>query len=200
MRWTAELPFPDFERDYELVALHEPGEYPIDRGPLVSSRGLDIAPGEYDEHFVEEHVEHSNALHARLRGRGAYLVGPLARYALNFDALSPLAREAAHEAGLGPVCRNPFRSIVVRAVEILYALDEALRIIAAYERARPRRPSTCEPRAGIGYGGTEAPRGMLYHRYELDADGHDRRRRRSSRRPRRTSATIEETCGPSCGD
>jgi coenzyme F420-reducing hydrogenase alpha subunit len=152
------------------VSLSHPGEYPIDRGRLVSSRGLDIAPAEFSDHVVEEHVEHSNALYARLRERGAYLAGPMARYEQNVGALSPLAREAAREAGLGETARNPFRSIVVRAVEILYALDEAVRIIDAYEP--PDRPAVAlEPRAGVGHGWTEAPRGMLYHRYELDDAG-----------------------------
>ena len=75
----------------------------------------------YDDHFVEEHVPWSNALHSRLRGRGVYLVGPLARFALGFDRLSSGAREAALAAGLGPDERNPFRSIVVRCVEMVYA-------------------------------------------------------------------------------
>ena len=168
--WTGKLPFPDFERDVELVSLSEPGEYAIDRGRLVSNRGLDIAAHEFDDHVIEEHVEHSNALYARLRERGAYLAGPLARYNLNFDELSPLAQEAARAAGLGPQCRNPFQSIVVRAVEVLYAFDEALRIIDAYEE--PERPAvSIVPRAGVGHGWTEAPRGMLYHRYELDDAG-----------------------------
>ena len=168
--WVGKLPFPDFERDVELVALGEPGEYPIDRGRLVSNRGLDIAPHEFEEHVIEEHVEHSNALYARMKGRGAYLAGPLARYNLSFDRLSPVAQEAAREAGLGPECRNPFQSIVVRAVEILYAFDEAVRIIDAYER--PDRPAVAlEPRAATGYGWTEAPRGVLYHSYSLDEEG-----------------------------
>ena len=144
--WVGKLPFPDFERDVELVAMSEPGEYPIDRGRLVSNRGLDIAPHEFEEHVVEEHVEHSNALYARMRGRGAYLAGPLARYNLNFERLSPLAQEAAREAGLGPECRNPFQSIVVRAVEILYAFDEAVRIIDGYEQ--PDRPAIPARAAG----------------------------------------------------
>jgi len=89
---------------------------------------------------------------------------------LNFNRLSPLAQEAAREAGLGPTCANPYRSIVVRAVEVLYACDEALRIIAAYEV--PEQPSIpVEPRAAVGFGATEAPRGLLYHRYRLDVDG-----------------------------
>jgi len=170
VRWTAGLEFPEFERDVELVSLSQPGEYPIDRGRLVSNRGLDIAAAEFDVHIVEEHVERSNALHARLRERGAYLAGPLARYSLCSGELSERAAAAAAEAGLDGECRNPFRSIVVRAVEVLYALDEAVRLIDAYEP--PDAPAVeVEPRAGVGHGWTEAPRGMLYHRYELDGDG-----------------------------
>ena len=170
VKLTAGLDFPDYDQDYELVALDEPGEYPIDRGRIVSNRGLDIAVSEYDEHFVEEHVEWSNALHSRLIERGSYLCGPLARFALAADRLSPLAADAAQEAGLTAEERNPFRSIVVRSVELVYAADEALRLIAEYEE--PDAPAVeVEPRAGVGFGCTEAPRGILYHRYELDADG-----------------------------
>ena len=170
VRWVAGFDFPDCARDYEFVALRDGAEYPITHGRIVSNRGLDIAAREFDAHFEEEHVARSNALHAHLRARGAYLVGPLARYSLNFDRLSPLTRQAAAEAGLGPVCTNPYQSILVRSLEVLYACDEALRLIAAYEE--PDRPAVpVEPRAGTGYGCTEAPRGMLYHRYRLDADG-----------------------------
>jgi coenzyme F420-reducing hydrogenase alpha subunit len=170
VRFTATLDFPDYEQDYELVALDEPAEYPVDRGRIVSNRGLDIPVSDYDDHFVEEHVAWSNALHSSLRERGSYLCGPLARFALGFDRLSPFALEAAVEAGLGPDERNPFRSIVVRSVELVFAADEALRLIAEYEE--PDAPAVeVEPCAGVGHGCTEAPRGILYHRYELDGDG-----------------------------
>ena len=170
VRITSGFDFPDYEQDYELVALDHPGEYPIDRGRVVSNRGLDIPVTEYDDHFVEEHVEWSNALHSRIIERGSYLCGPLARFALAADRLSPIARGAAREAGLEPSERNPFKSIVVRSVELVYAADEALRIIAEYEE--PDAPAVeVEPRAGVGYGCTEAPRGILYHRYEIDAEG-----------------------------
>ncbi len=170
IRWVAAFPFPDFQRAYEFVALRHPDEYPFNEGRLVSSGRLDIVAREYDHHFVEEQVSHSSALHSAIKERGAYLVGPLARYNLNFDRLSPLAQEAAREAGLGPVCNNPFQSIVVRSVEILYACDEALRIIESYEM--PDRPAVeVQPRAGKGYGITEAPRGILYHRYTIDSNG-----------------------------
>jgi len=170
VRWVASMPFPDFERDYVFVALRHPKEYPFSEGRLVSNAGLDIDIREYEDNFAEEHVQHSNALHSVLKPKGAYFVGPLARYALNFDRLSPLAQHAACEAGLGPVCRNPFKSIIVRSVEILYACDEALRIIEQYETP-DKAAVEIQPRTATGYGCTEAPRGILYHRYRVDEQG-----------------------------
>jgi coenzyme F420-reducing hydrogenase alpha subunit len=165
------LDFPDYQDDYTFVAMHHPDEYAIDRGRIVSSTGLDIAIGEFEEHFAEEHVAHSNALHGVYKGLGRpYLTGPLARYALNYDQLSPLARQAAQEAGLGRVVRNPFQSIIVRAVEAVYACEEALRLAAEYEEFDPSFV-VATPRAGRGTGCTEAPRGICYHRYDLDHEG-----------------------------
>lgn len=170
VRWVAKFPFPDFEQDYEFVALSHPDEYPFNEGRLVSNRGLDIAVRDYDEHFVEEHVVHSNALHSVLKTRGAYFVGPMARYNLNFEKLAPMAQQAARAAGLDPECRNPFKSIIVRAVEVLHACVEAIRIIDRYQQ--PQQPAVeMRPRLATGYGCTEAPRGILYHRYRIDDQG-----------------------------
>jgi sulfhydrogenase subunit alpha len=170
VRWVASFSFPSFERDYEFVALRHPSEYPLNEGRLVSNKGLDISVTEYDQCFAEEHIQHSNALHSTLKMRGAYFVGPLARYNLNFDRLTPLAQEAARSAGLSPACTNPFQSIIVRAVEIVYACEEALRIIHRYQI--PDHPFVeVEARASTGFGCTEAPRGILYHRYRLDEHG-----------------------------
>jgi coenzyme F420-reducing hydrogenase alpha subunit len=170
VRWSATLPFPDVELQPEHVALRDDSRYPVDLGRIVSDRGLDARPSQFDEHVVEEHVEHSNALHARLRERGTYLTGPLARYSLASDRLRPLAWQAAQEAGLDASCRNPFQSIVVRAVELVQAADEALELIDSYEQ--PDSPSLdVQPRRAVGHGATEAPRGLIYHRYEIDEDG-----------------------------
>lgn len=169
VRFVAGFDFPDLELDHDLLALHEPDRYAIERGEPRTAGGVTFPPQEYTAHVVEEQVPHSTALHASLDGH-TYLTGPLARYTLNHDTLSPLAAEAARDAGLGADCRNPFRSIVVRAVEIVYAVDEALRLIEGYERP-DRSFVPVPPRAGVGHGVSEAPRGTLYHRYELDADG-----------------------------
>jgi sulfhydrogenase subunit alpha len=170
VRWVATFPFPDYERDYEFVALRHPDEYPFNEGRLVSSRDIDIDISDFDTEFEERHEAHSTALHSVVKRRGAYLVGPLARYALNFDRLPESVRDLAKEVGLGPVCKNPFQSIIVRSLEIVHACEEALRIIAEYEP--PDAASVpLEPRAGIGFGCTEAPRGICWHRYEFEADG-----------------------------
>jgi sulfhydrogenase subunit alpha len=170
VRWTATLPFPDFEPDYEFVALSHPDEYAITRGRLRSNRGLDIPVEAYEDHFVEVQAPYSHALQSERRGGGAYFVGPLARFNLNFDQLLPIAQAEARQAGVTPPCCNPFQSIVVRAVEMLHAVEEALGLIEAYDMpATPAVP--LKVRAGIGQGITEAPRGILYHRYRLDSEG-----------------------------
>jgi coenzyme F420-reducing hydrogenase alpha subunit len=177
-RLVAGFDFPALEQEHTFVALRPepdtlpPGAtgYPIDGGRVVSSTGLDIAVEEWPEHFHEEHVAHSTALHGRLRDGGNYLVGPAARFSLNADRLPDDLRALAEEVGCTPPVTNPFRSIVVRALETVYAFDEALRLIAAYEP--PTRPAIdVPPTAGTGHGATEAPRGILYHRYTLAADG-----------------------------
>jgi len=170
VKWTSTFQFPDFEQDYEFVSLHHPEEYPFNEGRLISNKGLDISVNEYDNHFIEEHMKHSNALYSRLKERDSYLTGPLARYNLNYSQLPRTVRDAASSAGLPSFCSNPFQSIIVRGIEILYACEEALRIIHQYEK--PECPAVhIEPGEGTGYGCTEAPRGSLYHRYSTDKSG-----------------------------
>jgi coenzyme F420-reducing hydrogenase alpha subunit len=146
----------------------------MNEGRLISNRGLDIDASEYERVFVEKQVRHSTALHSTIRGRGAYLLGPLARFNLNYEKLSNLARETAAECGLRPVCRNPFKSILVRMVEVVYALDESIRISEGYrDNYRPNGAPRADfaVRAGTGYAITEAPRGALFVRYGVKADG-----------------------------
>ena len=168
VEWFAGFDFPELTVDHEMLALSAT-RYPLEDGRIARSAGPEFGIAEFSEHVRETHVAHSTALHATLDGR-PHLTGPMARYTLNHDRLSPLAREAAVAAGLGAECRNPFRSILVRAVETVYAVEEALRIIENYER--PARASVdVEARPGVGHGWSEAPRGLLYHRYEIDAGG-----------------------------
>ena len=166
----AAFDFPDFEHDYLCVSLRHESDYPIIEGRIVASDGLDLAAEDFEQHFQEHHVAHSNALQGSTLDGRPYLVGPLARFNLNFDRLPSELQALAREVGLGDHCRNPYRSILVRQLEVAYACLEGARLARAYE---PLEPAFVEApaRAGIGHGATEAPRGLCYHRYEIDEDG-----------------------------
>ncbi len=172
VRFVAGFDFPDVAEEYEFVSLRHPTEYPMNEGRIASSRGLEIPADRFEEEFEEVQVPHSNALQAVRRGGGSYLTGPMARYALNRDRLGPAARAIAREVGLEPVVTNPFRSILVRSVEMVYACEEALRLLDGYHP--PDRsyveasPPFDDPACAAA---TEAPRGLLFHRYRLDPQG-----------------------------
>ncbi len=178
VQWTASLDLPGEEQEFVSVALRHPTEYPFNEGRLVTSDGLDIAISDYHNHFREVHVPHSTALHGRYfpedyaEGEQGipYLVGPLARVNLNHAQLPQAVRDNLAAAGIAFPSRNMFHSIIARAAEIHFALLEAINILEHYQPAiEPYIP--VKPKAGIGYGCTEAPRGILWHRYELDDQG-----------------------------
>lgn len=167
--WTASLATGGTAQQFTSVATRHGNEYPMNEGHIVSDRGLNIGIDRYEQHFAEHQVPHSTALHSLLHGQ-PYMVGPLARVNLNQDLLHPPVRTALGATGIQFPSANLFHSIVARAAEIYYALLEALRLLDQY--ALPQVPfSEIVPRRGVGYGCTEAPRGMLWHRYETDDQG-----------------------------
>lgn len=170
-RWVAGIDFPTFERPYEMVSLQHPDEYPMNEGRIVSTSGVSVDVEEYEAAFEEFHVPHSTALHSRqIPAQTAYHVGPLARVNLNLDHLSPAARRVADEIDIDWPCWNPFQSIVARGLELIHAYEEALDIIRDY--TPPRTPRIAyTPQSGSGQAATEAPRGMIYHRYSFDEEG-----------------------------
>jgi sulfhydrogenase subunit alpha len=175
VEWVAGFEFPDVTSEYRFVALDQSDRYAIDGGS-PSSDGLTLSTAQFAEIAVEEHVARSTALQAKLAGRDRYLTGPLARFALNSQHLPELARDAATAAGLYAPCVNPFRSIVVRAIELVFACDEALRLVESYEPlVRPAVEVVA--RAATGTAATEAPRGLLLHQYDIDDEGIIRRAR-----------------------
>ena len=169
---VAGLDTPPSDREPRLVSLRHPSEYPMSEGRIVSSDGIDLAPGEWGKAFHEEQVPWSHALQAHAADGVPYLLGPTARVTVARDQLHPIARAALDATGISPeeLRRNVFRSIVARSVELLHALAEAADIVAAYEP--PPKPFTpWQARAGIAAWATEAPRGLLFHRYRVDAAG-----------------------------
>ncbi len=169
VRWVADFDYPDFKLDYTYVALRHPDEYPFNEGQVAVSSGLQISANEFEQHFTEYQVAYSTALHCALQG-SPYLVGPLARLNLNQEHVTPLAKQVLTNCTIALPFRNPFHGIIARSVEILYALEESLRLIERYEPPPvPALPVVVRP--GTGMACTEAPRGILYHRYQVDGDG-----------------------------
>ena len=171
-RWAAGFDFPTLEVDYEMVSLRHATEYPMNEGNVVSSGGLDVPPEEHERHFEERHEPHTTALHSvRAPDGKPYLVGPLARVNLCFDHLSPTAKREAEAAKLAWPCRDNFKSILARSLEMITAFDEAARLAEEYRAEPTLSRAVVQLRAGEGCHATEAPRGLLYHRYRVGPDG-----------------------------
>ena len=168
---VAGLDTPRFERMGRLVSLRHPSEYPMNEGRIVSNDGLDLAAQNWEAAFAEHQVPWSHALQARGRDGRPYLLGPSSRIALAADQLHPVARAALERTGLaGQIALNPYRSIVARAVELVDAVAEAIDIVDAYEPPAAAAVPW-QPRATRAAWATEAPRGLIFHAYELDAAG-----------------------------
>ena len=169
VRWTAGIPLPHDDQPFLSVALRQETGYAIESGRITASDGLQIEAPEYDAHFAEYQQPYSTALFSAYHHQ-PYLVGPLARLNLNHDQLPENIRELIAETGLKYPNGNVFTSMAARAVEILFAIQEAARLLENYQV--PDSPHVpVKPKAGIAFGATEAPRGLLWHRYLVDADG-----------------------------
>jgi coenzyme F420-reducing hydrogenase alpha subunit len=169
VQWASRIQLPPDDQAFISVALRHPADHAIEAGAIAASDGLLIEADAYDAHFAEQHEPHSTALYSTYHEQ-PYLVGPLARLNLNRDRLPQGINALLAEAGFTLPSRNIFHSLSARAVEILLALQEALRLLEDY--SLPDSPWTpVTPRAGVAYGATEAPRGLLWHRYEMDGDG-----------------------------
>ncbi|MFW7379542.1 MAG: Ni/Fe hydrogenase subunit alpha [Oligoflexus sp.] len=169
--WVADFRYPDISRDWELVSLSHQDEYPMNEGRIISSKGLDIEVKQFEDYFEEQQVSYSTAMHAVIKGRGAYLTGPLARFCLNYDLLSPLVKAAANSVGIDATCRNPFQTIIIRSLEVLEACSESRKLISRYEQDDVPFFEIKALKQGTGWAVTEAPRGSLYHRYQVAEDG-----------------------------
>jgi coenzyme F420-reducing hydrogenase alpha subunit len=169
--WVAGFTAPAFDRPVPLVSLRHPSEYPMNEGRIASTDGLDIALDAWEDVFREEQVPWSHALQARMHDGRHYLLGPAARITLAAEQLHPEARAALSRTGLGrEIARDPFWSIAARAVELVHATAEALDIVSAY-RPPDRHRAEWIARAGTTGWATEAPRGLLFHRYHVDERG-----------------------------
>ncbi len=169
-QWAAGLPYPELESDYECVALHDDKEYGVLYGEIRSSKRGAVPLGTFETEYLETHIKHSNALHSYTKDKGTYLVGPVARLNLNHEQLSETAKQALVHVNVQLPLKNPYKSLLAREIELVQFFDEAIGLVKTY---RPAGPAHVELnlREGEGAAATEAPRGLLYHRYKVDEHG-----------------------------
>lgn len=170
-RWVATFEFPEFNIDCERVALQHPDEYPMNEGLIASTSHPSISVQQYEQHFGEQHASHSTALQSKRRGSDTtYFLGPLSRLELNHERLFPVALALTDEICPPFPLRNRFHSIIARSIEVVHSVEEAIEIVESYQ---PPAESFIpyQPRESEGCAATEAPRGMIYHHYQINGDG-----------------------------
>lgn len=169
INWLATIEVPEVNQDFISVALSHPEEYPMIARRIVTSDGLDIDISEFDQHFKEKHIPHSTALHAYYKDK-PYLVGPIARLNLHQDKLPAETKAILDQLDIKFPSKNIYHSMLARAIEIHAALIEAKQLLAQYQPAE-QSATEVSIKAGIGFGASEAPRGMLWHTYQVDDNG-----------------------------
>lgn len=169
IRFLATLNLPEHHLDLTCVSLYHPHEYPFCEGNIVSNRGLNIAKEDYESYFVEHQEPHSTALHSLLGGK-PYLVGPLARVNNCFGHLPSEIHLLLQALNLNFPSNNMCHSIIARAIEIYFAVIESIQLLRNYQPSdEPYVAAT--PKAGEGFGCTEAPRGILWKHFCFDEQG-----------------------------
>lgn len=170
VKWSLTLPYPKLDIEYEFVAIHHSGEYGLMKGDVWSSKGSRLPVNEFESRYIEEHVRHSNALHSHTKEGGHYLVGPLARLNMNHGQLMPEARKALQESRIVLPLTNPYKSLIARSIELVHFCEEAITLVKSYDPAGQAH-MLLNLQASEGCGMSEAPRGLLYHRYKVDGNG-----------------------------
>lgn len=169
--------FAAFEEFYvqtsgEMLALSAADDYAIYEGEIAALKGGWKRPvAQYRDIIRETVVGHSNAKHSTVDG-APLMVGALPRINLNRAALSPAALHALDLSAIPPGSRNAFHNNLAQAVELIDAAERCAGYIEQLlEMGGSTRVEQFDVVAGQGAGATEAPRGTLYHSYEIDGDG-----------------------------
>ncbi len=166
---------PDFSRETEFIALSDDNEYALYDGQIASTDTGKAPVNEYLS-FTNEYIKPTSTAKWTRHKRESYMVGALARFNLNYEKLSPLAKEVAGIFGLKPVCHNPFMNNVAQLVETVHTVEDSIRLIGEIEKSGLKsQPEYNRPevkiKAGRGISAVEVPRGVLFHDYTYNAKG-----------------------------
>lgn len=159
---------PVFERETRYAALSGSG-YELMDGDIKISDGTVIPEENFLGHFEEKVVPYSTSKEFLFKG-SEYMVGSLARINLNQKKLCPDAKKAIKDFKLKFPNFSPFFNNIAQAIEMLQCIDSTLEILGKIKIRKEPLPKI-KPSSGKGLGVTEAPRGLLFHSYAIDATG-----------------------------
>ena len=169
VKMVSKLHYPDFRNNTEYVSIISKDDYAVNEGTIASSSGIEVEEDDYLSWFQEEEVPYSNAKRTVMKGRGSIMVGALSRLNIKFGMLHPEAKKAAEMIGFKILGKNPFLNNIAQAVEIVHGIWECIELLDAFSIGNYF--FKVNVREGSGSALTEAPRGMLYHQYELNKKG-----------------------------
>ena len=155
---------PGFERKNNFLSLKSDVKYPFMGADVGTSFKESFGPEKYPEKLKEMVMKHSTSKHVTLKGQ-SYMVGPLARININSKNLKKDARDLFEGE-----TNDIFYANTARALETLHCIDRSIEILEELEikneKIREIKYKNCE-----GVSATEAPRGILFHRYKINKDG-----------------------------
>ncbi|MCI0477083.1 MAG: nickel-dependent hydrogenase large subunit, partial [Anaerolineales bacterium] len=155
------LPWPQFNRPTEYVALSKPDEYAFIDGTVTTTDGGKYHLNDYRKVTNEKCVQHSTAKHTAHK-RDSYMVGALARFNVNSKQLNPKAQEAADALGLKAVCTNPYLNSAAQVVEMVHSVEESIKICDELIARGIKKEEAYKftGKGGTGVGACEVPRGL----------------------------------------
>jgi coenzyme F420-reducing hydrogenase alpha subunit len=151
------------------MALVPDGGYGYLDGKIMTSKGETFGGDQFHEHLEHVVIPYSQASGYTYKGE-SYLVGALARMNLAKDKLHPSTKESAKDALLLFPSKDVFYNNLAQAIEILDSIDDAVEILKGGTFS-PEPVIKAPYRDAVGVGVVEAPRGTLYHKITLGADG-----------------------------
>ena len=164
----ASLKVPPFEAKVPSLSLVRKGAYPINYGQIKVGNRI-FNQEEYAAVIKEYHEPYSDANFVVIEGKD-YYVGSLARINNNWEFLHPKAKNFLESVGFQRPTYNPYLNNLCQAAELIHHREEAIEILDKL-KIKPEDVIKPKVRAGHGIAVTEAPRGTLWHEYEIDEQG-----------------------------
>ena len=158
-------------RNSDFLCLRNVSRFDFLEGEIVNTEGKRIPEEKYHDFLKSVIIPYSQAEgYVFADTKEDYFVGSLARLNLCKDLLNQRTQtDAKQYIDMFP-SDNIYSNNLAQAIEILHCVDDAIEILNTLKLVE-EKPVARVPKAGVGVGVIEAPRGTLYHLAETDERG-----------------------------